>query len=79
MLKLFFYGDLSKNIYIQHLKEFVFKGKKMVCKLMNPYMVWNNFFMYEITRLMHISCLRNLKKSMLIIVCISREFKETLL
>ncbi len=52
---------------------------EMVCKLMNLYMVWNNFFMYYITRLMHISCLRNLKKVMLIIVCISKEFNETLL
>jgi hypothetical protein len=79
MLKLLLYGDLSKEIYIQHLKEFVLKGKKMVCKLMNLYMFWNNFFMYEITRLMHISCLRNMKKVMFTIVCISRKFKEIIL
>jgi hypothetical protein len=69
----------KRDIYTQHLKEFVFKGKKMVCKLMNPYMVQNNLFMYEITRLMHISCLRNLKKVMWITICISRQFTETFL
>jgi hypothetical protein len=78
MLKLFFNGDLSKEIAIQYLKRFVFKGKKkLYVSLWNFYVVWNNLFMHGITKLMHVFCLRNLKGVLLIIACISTKLKET--
>jgi hypothetical protein len=65
---------------MQWLNGFMVKGKEnMVCKISNPYMVWNNLFIHGNKRLMHDYCLIFLKEVLLITKCISKELRENTL